>query len=133
MIFSEKVGAVFGEGLRRWLGNGSWLFNAVSFSEVFGAERLVWSPARYRKLKIWSPRSPDGAKLRLVGWLAFALRRRFWSATAGFVSPLPDKAGADVFGQAGWERQRLWRLRRRLVGQVLGNWGALVGNGRLSW
>jgi hypothetical protein len=37
------------------------------------------------------------------------------------------------FRQAGWQPQRFWRLRRRWVGQVLGNLGALVGNGRLAW
>lgn len=99
----------------------------VLFSIVFGKERLVRSPARYRKLKIWLPNSPGGAKSWQVGCSAFALRRRFGQTKVGFVWPLPGKVGADVFGQAGWQRQRFWRLRRRLVGQVLGNCGALVG------
>jgi hypothetical protein len=45
---------------------------------------------------------------------------RFWLAVA-------RQGWRRRFRQAGWRRQRFWRLRRRLVGQVLGNCGALVG------
>jgi hypothetical protein len=122
-----KVPQGFGNWQKAWAVKASFLFERFGKASALESKRQRGSATSFGSFCAWSLGSQGGGKLRPVGWSAFALRRRFWWAKAGFVWRLPGRVGADVFGQAGWQRQRFWRLRRRLVGQVLGNWGALVG------
>jgi len=96
----------FWRGVERLVEKRPFALEPVLFGGDVGGEMLVWPPARYRELKIWSPHSPDGGKSRPIGWAAFALRRRLWQAKAVCASPLPGKAGADVVGKVVWLRQR---------------------------
>jgi hypothetical protein len=61
-------------------------------------------------------------ELGRVGWGTAVWRGRgFGRETAVFASPLPGKAGADVFGKVIWGRWRVFSLWRGLVGKGFGS------------